>query len=175
MWYTVQDICGIIVLYQLRRQKVKRFYPDNNSLTVLRMIITIFILTIIAAMKYYIPSAKFVIITGIILAAIGFIIMFVYLPIYFSSIKYIVTDSEITKTCGVFIKTHQTVRFSSIQYTTIIRTPFSKYTGLNIIIFLFSADSSGLHLSVITICLKSLNLQEASAERRYENASRTSA
>lgn len=114
---------------------MKHFYPDNNSLTVLRMIITIFILTIIAAMKYYIPSAKFVIITGIILAAIGFIIMFVYLPIYFSSIKYIVTDSEITKTCGVFIKTHQTVRFSSIQYTTIIRTPFSKYTGLNIIIF----------------------------------------
>lgn len=114
---------------------MKRFYPDNNSLTVLRMIITIFILTIIAVMKYYIPSVRFVIITGIILAAIGFIIMFVYLPIYFSSIKYIVTDSEIIRICGVFIKTHQTVRFSSIQYTTIIRTPFSKYTGLNIIIF----------------------------------------
>lgn len=114
---------------------MKRFYPDNNSLTVLRMIIAILILTVIALIKYYIPSSKFVLTAGTILAAIGFIVMFVYLPLYFSSIKYIVNDSEITKSCGVFIKSHQTVKCSSIQYTTVIRTPFSKYTGLNIIIF----------------------------------------
>lgn len=114
---------------------MKRFYPDNNALTVLRMIITILILTVIALMKYYIPSSRFVLIAGTILAAVGFIIMFAYLPLYFSSIRYIVTDSEITKKCGVFIKSHQTVKCSSIQYTTVIRTPLSKHTGLNIVIF----------------------------------------
>ncbi len=114
---------------------MKRFYPDNNALTVLRMVIIVLILTVIALIKYYIPSSKFVLTAGIILAAIGFIIMFVYLPLYFSSIKYIVNDSEITKSCGVFIKSHQTVKCSSIQYTTVIRTSLSKYTGLNIVIF----------------------------------------
>ena len=61
--------------------------------------------------------------------------MFVYLPLYFSSIKYTATETEIMKSSGVFIKTHQSVRYSSVQYTSVISSPFSQYTGLNFIVF----------------------------------------
>ena len=61
--------------------------------------------------------------------------MFVYLPLYFSSLSFDTTENEITKHSGVYFRSHQSVLYSTVQYTTVVTTPLSQYTGLNFVIF----------------------------------------
>ena len=114
---------------------MKQYEPDRHCLTTMRLLITAAVIIIISAVRYFVPIDKIVFFSEIIVIFIALLEMFVHLPLFFSSIKYTATDTEITKISGVFIKVHQSVRYSSIQYTTIISSPFSHYTGFNFIIF----------------------------------------
>ncbi len=114
---------------------MRHFYPDKRCINVLRIIIAAVGLAAFAVIKYYVRIEKAEVISGMIIAAVCFAVMFVYLPLYFSLLKYTATDSEIIRTSGVFIRLHQSVHYSSIQYATVIKTFLSGYTGLNFIIF----------------------------------------
>lgn len=114
---------------------MKEYSPDRRCLSTLRLLITLAVVIIVAAAKYFIPIDKIVLIIVISAVSIACFEMFIHLPLYFSSIKYSTTETEVVKSSGVFIKVHQSVRFSSIQYTTIIKSPLSKHTGFNFIIF----------------------------------------
>jgi hypothetical protein len=61
--------------------------------------------------------------------------MFVYFPLYFSSLAYETTSTEVIKHSGVIVRSHQAIRFDSIQYTTVVSSPLSQYTGFNFVIF----------------------------------------
>lgn len=114
---------------------MRHFYPDKNSVRLLQIIISAIGFILFLTAKHYIHSKETLLILGTIIVSLCICIMFIYLPLYFSSLKYIVTDTEIIRTGGVFIKVHQSVLFSSIQYVTVIKTFLSGYTGLNFIIF----------------------------------------
>jgi len=114
---------------------MKQYAPDRRCLTTMRLLITAAAIIILAAVRYFVPSEKIVVITVAAVISVAFLEMFVHLPLYFSSIKYIATETEVTKSSGVFIKVHQSVRYSSIQYTTFISSYLSNYTGFNFIIF----------------------------------------
>lgn len=114
---------------------MKHYYPDKGCLTMLRIIIIFSVIILLGLVRYFIPAKFLVLSITIAVAVIAFFVMFVYLPLYFSSIKYTATETEIMKSSGVFIKTHQSVRYSSVQYTSVISSPFSQYTGLNFIVF----------------------------------------
>lgn len=114
---------------------MRHFYPDKKSVCLLQIIISAIGFILFLTAKHYIHSKSTLLILGTIIVSLCTFIMFIYLPLYFSSLKYIVTDTEIIRTGGVFIKVHQSVLFSSIQYVTVIKTFLSGYTGLNFIIF----------------------------------------
>ena len=114
---------------------MKHYYPDKGCLTTLMIIIIFSVIILLGLVRYFIPAKFLVLSITIAVAVIAFFVMFVYLPLYFSSIKYTATETEIMKSSGVFIKTHQSVRYSSVQYTSVISSPFSQYTGLNFIVF----------------------------------------
>jgi len=114
---------------------MKQFYPDRHCLTTMRLLITAAVVIILFAIRYFIPVDKIVLLSIIVVIAIACFEMFVHLPMFFNSISYSATSTEVTKSSGVFIKVHQSVRYSSIQYTTVISSPFSQYTGFNFIIF----------------------------------------
>ena len=101
----------------------------------LRTVISAVGIIIFAAVKYYARTEKAAFIAGVIITGICFAVMFIYLPLYFASLKYTATDKEIIRTSGVIIRFSQSVRYSSIQYTTVINTFLSRYTGLNFVIF----------------------------------------
>jgi uncharacterized membrane protein YdbT with pleckstrin-like domain len=101
----------------------------------MRLLITAAVVIILFAIRYFIPVDKIVLLSIIVVIAIACFEMFVHLPMFFNSISYSATSTEVTKSSGVFIKVHQSVRYSSIQYTTVISSPFSQYTGFNFIIF----------------------------------------
>lgn len=114
---------------------MKQYVPDRHCLSTLRILITAATAVIIAAARYFLPSDRIVFWITLAAAAVACIEMFVHLPLYFSSIRYTATSTEVTKSSGVFIKVRQSVRYSSIQYTTVISSPFSHYTGFNFIVF----------------------------------------
>lgn len=114
---------------------MRQFYPDRNCLLLLRGLIFAATALLFAVILYFSSSIQFTAISGCILAAIDFLLNFVYLPLYFSSLKYTATNSELIMRSGVFFHRCQSVRYSSIQYASIIKTPFSLYTGLNFAVF----------------------------------------
>ena len=101
----------------------------------MRIMITALAVVIIAAVRYFIPIDKIVFYSTLIVILTACVEMFVHLPMYFNSISYTATDTEVMKSSGVFFKVHQSIRYTSIQYTTVVSTPFSQYTGFNFIIF----------------------------------------
>jgi membrane protein YdbS with pleckstrin-like domain len=114
---------------------MKTYEPDRNGLMTLRILITLASAALIVLARVFIPWRLTVIILGAVIASTALFLMLIYLPVYFSSITYTITDSEIIRKTGVLIKFRQSVRFSSIQYTTVVSTPLAQYTGFNFIIF----------------------------------------
>lgn len=114
---------------------MKSYSPDKRSLTVLRIGATAAALILIAAVGIFIKIRVLRLVLSITFAAIGLIMIFFYLPMYFKRLSYCENGSEIKKTGGVFFKTSRSIKYSSIQYSTVITMPFSSHTGLNFIIF----------------------------------------
>lgn len=125
-----------------------KFKPARNALFSLQLIVLFISLLLLAVARMFIPVD---IIVGIIAIAIGTVdifLDFIYLPLYFASVRCEMTNDKITRHSGVIFKTSQTVRFSTVQYTTLVVTPFSKYTGLNfVIMFVYGGQMLLLFLS----------------------------
>lgn len=58
----------------------------------------------------------------------------IFLPLYFRNTTYFVSGTTIVKQSGVFFLHKQTMRVRAIQYTTAIHGPFSKVSGLNLLV-----------------------------------------
>lgn len=114
---------------------MRSFKPDRHALTTLRLLITLFSLVLFGIVKMYVLLDIVAVIFGIAIASAAIFAMFIYLPLYFSSLSFDTTDTEITKHSGVYFKSHQSVLYSTVQYTTVVTTPFSQYTGLNFVVF----------------------------------------
>ena len=113
---------------------MKNYLPDKNCLFTLRIAIIFISLILIVAVNYFITVKVLVMLIDTIIGAGAFFIMFAYLPLFIKSMHYTVTDNEIIKSSGVMIKVYQSVHYSSIQYVSVVTTPFSQYTGLNFIL-----------------------------------------
>lgn len=124
------------------------FKPEKNAITILRILIMVISVILVILIKIYIPFSMAVIISGVAVCMIDIFIIFFYMPMYFSRLSYEMNDEKITKHSGVFLKSHQSVRYSTVQYTAVITTPFSKYTGLNfVILFVYGGSLRLMFLS----------------------------
>lgn len=110
------------------------YKPDKKGMRSLRAVFLLLSVILIFVIKHYIPVNMVVFIGALALATVDIFVLFIYLPLYFASLRYEASHEEIIRHGGVFIKTRQSVRFSTVQYTTVITTPFSQYTGLNFLI-----------------------------------------
>ncbi|MDE5583782.1 MAG: PH domain-containing protein [Ruminococcus sp.] len=127
---------------------MKKYFPDSHCLFTLRITIISVSLLLAVAVNYFITVGLLVILTDIIIGASAFFLMFAYLPLFIRSLGYTLTENEIIRSGGVIMKTHQSVKFSSIQYTKVITTPFSQYTGINFIVcFVYGGRLSLLFLN----------------------------
>lgn len=114
---------------------MKSYFPDKNSLNILRGAAAVLTAALIAALRFFIKPYVLVMVLSVILASAAMILMFVYLPLYFSSLSYSLYENEIVRISGVLFRKKQTIEITSVQYYTLISTPFSKSTGLNFITF----------------------------------------
>ena len=114
---------------------MRTYRPDRSGLSILRLLILLIAVAMIILVNFFVPVRFPALITDISISGVTLLLTMVYLPLYYSSIKYTVTDTEITCSSGVFLKYHQSIKIASVQYTAVASTPFSEYTGLNFIIF----------------------------------------
>lgn len=113
---------------------MKSYKPDRRSMNTLRAASAAAAIILITAFGLLIPiySLMITLIAGAAAAAV--IVIFVYLPMYFSSLSYTADEDEISKTSGAVFRKKQSVKLSSVQHYTLISTPLSERTGLNFII-----------------------------------------
>ena len=114
---------------------MKEYYPDKRCLWTIKLMIIPIYLAIWFLSGRFIPAALIVDIVRCTAAAICILLGYIYYPLFVRTLKYTVTDTEIKRSGGVFIRTFQSVRYSSVQYITTARCSFSHYTGLNFILF----------------------------------------
>ena len=97
------------------------FKPEKNALNTLRVLIIVISVIFIGVVKIYVPVDIVVIIFAVAVILTDIFVMFVYLPLYFASLSYEMTDEKIIRHSGVFMKVHQSVRYSTVQYSTVFR------------------------------------------------------
>lgn len=114
---------------------MKQYTPDKSSLTVLRAAAALSALLLMILTRIFIKIRILMLILTALFAGAALFLMFAYLPMYFNSLSYSADEIEIKKCSGVFFRTKQSIKYTSIQYCTAVTTPFSAYTGLNFIIF----------------------------------------
>lgn len=115
---------------------MKRYLADRTSLNIIRLIILIFMVSVVLLAHFYLyffPLLMWTIIT--VCGISGVFFASVYLPLFFKRAGYYISSEQIIKRTGVFVKKNQYMRMSAIQYATFITTPFSNYTGFNFIVF----------------------------------------
>jgi len=113
---------------------MKKYYLNKTALKILKVMSFFVALLLTVLARIYLSVYPIVMWSAIALFwFLFFSLGLIALPIYFSSTYYCVSSNEISKQSGVFIKSQQLLRVSSIQYITKIYTPFSHFTGLNFI------------------------------------------
>ena len=127
---------------------MNNFKPERNALTTLRIFILLISVVLVGVVRIYIPIDIIVIMFAVFVILIDIFMILVYLPIYFSSLSYEMTDEKIIRHSGVFMKVHQSVRYSTVQYSTVVSTPFSDKTGMNfVILFVYGGSLRLLFLN----------------------------
>ena len=127
---------------------MKKFFPDRRALLALRVIAAVIALLILGISRLYFPVNIITVITALAVTTILIYVDFIYLPLYFSSLSYETDGESIARNSGVIFKSRKFVRYSTVQYTAAITTPFSKYTGLNFaVLFVYGGQLRLLFLN----------------------------
>lgn len=114
---------------------MRHYRPDKRCLRAIQIFIAVLGIFFTAPIAYISSFSKISAVAGLIIMTVASLTVTLYLPLHFNSIKYTATDLEFTVTKGVFIKRKQTIKFSSIQYTTVISFPLPKLASFNSVIF----------------------------------------
>ena len=130
---------------------MKKYYADKKSLNFLRVFTFIIIICIIIGLKYllyyleqrypdYFLPMKFTVPEKIIWIFIALLItayvvfLIIILPLWYRTVCYTVSADEIVLRSGLFFQNTTYIKMSSVQYTTAIRMPLSKYTSFNFLL-----------------------------------------
>lgn len=115
------------------KQKILR--ADMSAMWLIRtIIILICALASTAALLYlsFIPILMWCCVS--LFSALAIFLGIIYTPLYFKSITTKISENSICTTSGVIIRNSDIMKISSIQYATLISTPFSKKSGMNFIV-----------------------------------------
>ena len=114
---------------------MKRFKPSVGALNFLQILLALLAFGISLLCVLYLRKLRMLmyIIVGVV-CSVAFVMDFILLPLYFSKALYTFDKISISKKGGLFYTKKQLMRFSSVQYYTVIKTPLSFITSLNFVI-----------------------------------------
>ncbi len=139
---------------------MKQYTADRQAQRTLQIAVPLAAAIILFLIWYFLPFLPEWLlwcITFLLIAAAIFVAA-IFLPLWFGTVIYTISDTHITKRCGIFFIQEQTMRTQALQYSTIVRAPFSEKNGLNFI---------PLHAYGGTIFLAFLRTQDALEIERF--------
>lgn len=83
---------------------MKSYKPDRRSLTTLKILVLAAAVLLIVLVRIFIKIYVLALILSIVFAAAAVIVVFAYLPHYFSNLSYCANESGIKKSSGVFFQ-----------------------------------------------------------------------
>lgn len=96
--------------------------------------IGVILLALAIAERIIIAHREMLLWVNIITTFTAIFVMFGYLPVYFSHLRYTVSSTEICGHSGVFFRKNRAIKLSSVQHYTVITSPFSGGMGLNFLV-----------------------------------------
>ena len=114
---------------------MKHIKPNVTALYFLQIFLAIVAFGISLLCVIYLRRFKLLmyIIVGVV-CALAFLMDFILMPLYFSRTSYTLDKNSISKKGGLLFTKKQTMKLSSVQYYTSIKTPLSSFTSLNFVI-----------------------------------------
>ncbi len=139
---------------------MKQYTADCHAQYILQVAVPIAALILILLLWYFLPFLPHWLlwVITVVLAAAAAVLSACFLPLWFGSVSYTISETHITKHCGIIFMQEQTMRTQALQYSTILHTPFSAKSGLNFI---------PLHAYGGTIYLAFLRKQDAEEIQRF--------
>lgn len=110
----------------------KSYRPDPHVQYLLQLLALPTALVLIAAVRYVlkvVPAGIVNLICSLLLLA-ALLGIFILLPFWFRNTRYIITEQDIISISGIFIRREKRMRLRALQCSTIVQTPFCKYTGM---------------------------------------------
>ena len=110
----------------------KSYRPDPHAQYLLQLLALPTALVLIAAIRYVlkIVPAGIVNLICLLLLLAALLGIFILLPFWFRNTRYIITEQDIISISGIFIRREKRMRLRALQCSTIVQTPFCKYTGM---------------------------------------------
>lgn len=105
----------------------KEYLPSERAAYSLIICVFVLYIPLYTCAVLFLPAM-----TVFILAAAVFFI--IYIPISLKKMHIIINDIEAVFKSGIIILSEKRMRINKIELAYIIRTPFSKYTGLNFVV-----------------------------------------
>ena len=110
----------------------KSYRPDPHAQYLLQLLALPTALVLIAAVRYVlkvVPAGIVNLICSLLLLA-ALLGIFILLPFWFRNTRYIITEQDIISISGIFIRREKRMRLRALQCSTVVQTPFCKYTGM---------------------------------------------
>lgn len=139
---------------------MKQYTADRHAQYTLQIAVPLAAAILILLAWYFLPFLpQWLLWTiSIVLAAVAVVAAVCFLPLWFSTVSYTISDTHITKRCGIIFAQEQIMRTQALQYSTIIQAPFSEKNGMNFI---------PLHAYGGTIYLAFLRKQDAEEIQQF--------
>lgn len=113
---------------------MKKYTADKNGRIILRLTTLAVFSVIIPVIAAALPSYRiFMTILLAVCAAILLVGGGLWLPLFLGSLSFEISESEIVYRGGVFFYNRTVMKKSAVRHVTLIRTPFSEFTGMNFV------------------------------------------
>ncbi|MBQ9957259.1 MAG: hypothetical protein IJO99_06820 [Ruminococcus sp.] len=113
---------------------MKRFYAHKGAEAVLSVISAILAVALIVLIRFVSRNRTVILTAGTAIAVMGVLLIFVYFPLYFSSVRYTLTETELLSERGVIIRRKSAIRLSSVQSYTMYIPRRAVLSGLSLVL-----------------------------------------
>lgn len=130
---------------------MKKYYADRKSLNLLRVVTFFLLAAIIIGLKVLLDNLRvmypeyfavtentlteWLVWSVMALLAVAYVLfLLIYLPLWYNSAEYCVSEKELSVKAGVLYRTVKYIKLSAVQYVTVISAPLSKITSFNFLV-----------------------------------------
>lgn len=113
---------------------MKRFYAHKSAAAAISVISAIISVLLTVLIRIIFHSRTVILTAGTVIAVMGLLLIFVYFPLYFSSVSYTLTETELLSERGVIIRRRSAIKLSTVQSYTIYIPKRAFLSGLSVVL-----------------------------------------